>query len=825
MWANNAKRQWVVAVLLAALLVPSGAIAVTARPLESSSNMPQETRAAYGALPLVFESNEGQGDSATRFVAHGKGYALALAPTEALLSLTPPIVATSLHDRPAGNPPSPPPASTVHFRFPGANPDAAMRAEQPLPGIVNYLVGNDPEQWRTNIPTTARVRYTDLYPGIDLVVYGTQDGAWEYDVIVAPGADPATFALAVEGTTGVTLDAATGDLVLGAGAGEVRQHAPTIYQTVNGERRGVTGGYALREDETVGFAVGEYDPTVPLVIDPTLVYSAYLGGSGLDQGFGIAVDTSGNAYITGTTTSADFPGTPPMTYGGGIDAFVTKLSTNGTLIYSTYLSGSGSDRGIAIAVDTSGNAYVTGNTDSTDFPAPSIVPRSGGVDAFVVKLSTTGGRLYGTYLGGSADDYGRGIAVDTAGNAYVTGETSSPDFPVTNGTMYANGPEAFATKLSANGVRVYSTYLGGSSASGGNGIAVDTGGNAYVTGVTFGVFPVTDGSTYSSGVDAFVAKLNGSGALVYGTYLGGCGYDQANGIAVDAGGNAYVTGATFSADFPVTNRSTIGGNGGATDAFVTKLNGSGARVYSSYLGGSNTDMGNGIAVDAGGNAYVTGATFSADFPVTDGSTLGGPSDAFVTKFDGSGARVYGAYLGGSAADEGDAIAVDTSGRAYITGKTAVFPVTPGSAALRGAYDAFVTEIVVAPPIVLSPAMLANGALGTSYSQTITASGGTAPYTFAVTSGALPPGLTLATNGALSGKPTGTGSFMFTITATDHAGATGSRAYTLVVTAAPNPLPSPRPGGGTGGGPPRSLPPSRPGGSGGGIPKPVPLPRP
>lgn len=824
MRANSAKRQWVVAALIAALLVPSGATAVTARPLEPSSDVPQGTRAAYGALPLAFESNEGQGDSAARFVAHGKGYTLALAPTEALLSLTP---AASLHDLAKGNPPPSPPSSTVHFRFPGANPDAAMRAEQPLPGIVNYLIGNDPEQWHTKIPTTARVRYTDLYPGIDLVVYGAANGAWEYDVIVAPGANPETFALAMEGTTGVTLDAATGDLVLDTVAGTVRQHAPTIYQTVGGERRTVTGGYAIRDGGTVGFAVGGYDATLPLVIDPTLVYSAYLGGSGLDQGFGIAVDTSGNAYITGTTTSADFPGTPPMTYGGGIDAFVTKLNTNGTLIYSTYLGGSGSDRGIAIAVDTSGNAYVTGNTDSTDFPAPSVAPRSGGVEAFVVKLSTTGGRVYGTYLGGSADDYGRGIAVDTAGNAYVTGETSSPDFPVTNGTMYANGPEAFATKLSANGVRVYSTYLGGSSASGGNGIAVDTGGNAYVTGVTFGVFPVTDGSTYGGSVDAFVAKLNGSGALIYGTYLGGSGYDQANGIAVDTNGNAYVTGATFSADFPVTNRSTIGGNGGATDAFVTKLNGSGARVYSTYLGGSNTDMGNGIAVDAGGNAYVTGATSSADFPVTDGSTLGGPSDAFVTKFDGSGARVYGAYLGGSAADEGDAIAVDTSGRAYITGKTAStnFPVTLGSAALRGAYDAFVTEIVVAPPIVLSPAMLANATLGTSYSQTITASGGTAPYTFAVTSGALPPGLTLATNGILSGKPTGTGSFMFTITATDHAGATGSRAYTLVVTAAPNPLPAPRPGGGTGGGPPRPLPPSRPGGSGGGMPNPVPPRRP
>jgi hypothetical protein len=361
------------AALLVALLLPSGASAIIAGPTEPRADPPQETAArdAYGSLPLAFESNEGQGDPAARFLAHGHGYTLALAPDALTLGLPTPL----------------------RFTFPGANPAPAMRAEQPLPGVVNSFIGNDPTRWHAGISTSARVRYTGLYPGLDLVVYGTNNGGWEYDVVVAPGADPAAFALSVDGATGVTLDATTGDLVLTMATGEVRQHAPTIYQDVDGERRIVAGGYAMRDDGTVGFRVGEYDPSLPLVIDPTLVYSTFLGGSGNDEGTGIAVDTGGSVYVTGYTKSTNFPVTNGSTLNGSQDAFVTKLDTTGRRAYSTYLGGSADDAGYGIAVDTNGNAYVTGRTTSTDFPVTDGSTNSGSYDAFVTKLDTTGTRV------------------------------------------------------------------------------------------------------------------------------------------------------------------------------------------------------------------------------------------------------------------------------------------------------------------------------------------------------------------------------------------------------------------------------------------------
>ena len=419
------------------------------------------------------------------------------------------------------------------------------------------------------------------------------------------------------------------------------------------------------------------------------------------------MDTSGNAYVTGVTTSADFPGTPPMTYHGSGDAFVTKLNASGALVYSTYVGGTGTDKGLAIAVDAGGNAYITGDTASTDFPVIGNAHNSGGHDAFIVKVSTAGLPIYSTYLGGSADDAGNGIAVDANGNAYVAGSTGSTDFPVTDGSISGGNEDAFVAKLDANGTRTYGTYLGGVGYESATAIAVDAGGNIYVTGSTDGHFPVTDGSTFGGGFnDAFITKLNGTGSRVYSTYLGGSGNDQGNGIAVDAGSNAYITGYTDSVNFPVTNGSALHGVG-PTDTFVTKLNGSGVRAYSTYLGGSGSDDGTGIAVDTGGNAYVAGYTGSTDFPVTNGSTLSGATDIFIAKLDATGARVYGTYIGGSGGDQGDAIAVDTSGNAYITGKTPStdFPSTNGSIFGGGAYDAFVTKIAVTsspPPPVPNP---------------------------------------------------------------------------------------------------------------------------
>jgi hypothetical protein len=648
----------------------------------------------YGASPLAFEENAGQADAGVRFVAHGKGYILSLGPDALTFAL-----GGGAH--PAREQASPDAQSAaLRFAFAGANPAPALAAEGRLAGVANYLVGNDPSRWHRNVPTSARVRYTALYPGIDLTVYGAGEGGGvEYDAIVAPHADPAAFALAIAGAGTTVIDHGTGDLVLTTTAGTVRQRAPVAYQERDGGRVPVDAGYDLRGDGTVGFRVGPYDPALSLVIDPqvTPVYGTVFGGSGNEEGSSIVVDGAGNAYITGSTHSPTFPVTDGSTYGGGNgNAFVTKLDANGARVYSTYLGGSHGDGGRGVAVDGAGNVYVAGFTDSADFPVTDGSAFGGPEDAFVAKLDGNGARVYSGYLGGKGQDFAAAIAVDGAGVAYITGFAQSSDFPVTDGSTYGGGSgDAFVAKFDASGVRIFSTYLGGRASDSGIGIAVDAGGNAYITGSTYsGDFPSTDGSTYDgSSYDAIVVKLDANGARVYSTYLGGSRGDSGDGIAVDGAGNVYVTGYTASADFPVTDGSAFGGR---EDAFVAKLDGNGARVYSAYLGGRGNDRSNGIAVDASGNAYVTGSTDSADFPVTNGTTYDGGLAyyaAFVTKLDGNGVRMYSTYLGGNTTAVGDGIAVDAGGNAYVTGNTTStnFPVTDHSI-LGGSADAFVTKL-------------------------------------------------------------------------------------------------------------------------------------
>ncbi len=796
--------------LLAAL--PLAISSVGAQSVENRSPALNATpTVSAGALPitsLAFETNAGQAGQAVRFLARGRGMTLALTADAITVGLPTPL----------------------RFTFPGANPDPAVRAEEPLPGVVNSFIGNDPARWQTGIPTSARVRYGDLYPGVDFVLYGTDGGGVEYDVIVAPGADPGTFALAIGGATDVALDVATGDLVLATPTGEMRQRAPILYQRVDGERHAVTGGYALRGDGTVGFAVGAYDPTLPLVIDPTLSYSTFLGGTGDDQGYGIAVDGHGSAYITGSTTSANFPTGPAAfqpAYGTYTDAFVTKLDASGARVYSTYLGGTGFDTGYAIAVDAGGDAYVAGNTYSYDFPTTAGTRTRHAYDeAFVTKLNAGGGQVYSTYLGGDGSEAAHGIVADTSGNAYITGYTTSMNFPSTSGVsqpVYGGGSrDAFLTKLNGSGGIVYSTFLGGTDQDEANALAVDAVGNAYITGYTYSAdFPVTNGSAFGGTIDAFVTKVNSTGGRVYSTYLGGSDEDRGTGIALDGNGNAYVTGDTYSTDFPLTNGTAISGEG----AFVTKLNTAGARAYSVALGGSGGDFAYAIAAGAGGSVYVTGYTSSTDLPVTDATMLNGVSDAFVVKLNASGTRVFGTYMGGSGTEEGDGIAVDAAGNAYVTGKTssATFPVTNGTTFGGGASDAFVSKLIVVGGLTINPTGLPNGAIGARYSQTIAASGGNPPYTFAV-SGSLPPGIVLATDGTLSGTPTGTGQFTFTVTASDGAGNTGGRIYTLVVTGpVPNPLPPLQPAPAPNGSP-VAIPGQRPAASVTGHPSPVPSPR-
>src|SRR3989441_926920 len=492
----------------------------------------------------------------------------------------------------------------------GANPTPRVTGVEELRGRSNYFIGNDPAKWRANVPTYAKVEYRDVYPGVNLVYYGNQRQL-EFDFIVAPGADPQRIRLGVEGADRLDLDA-QGDLVVQTGGAQVRLQQPHVYQMANGVRQEIESRYVLNDHHEVEIWVAAYDTHKPLVIDPTLAYSTYLGGTGFDEGFGIAVDSLGQAYVTGVTASLDFPTTAgafQSSSAGSEDAFVTKLNPTGAvLVYSTYLGGTNSDVGLGIAVDSLGQAYVTGETFSADFPttAGAFQPSSPGgfSDAFVTKLNPTGAALaYSTYLGGTDFDEGFGIAVDSLGQAYVTGVSASLDFPMTAGAFqprFAGGSlDAFVTKLNPTGAALaYSTYLGGTGDEEGFGIAVDATGNAYVTGLTNSNldFPTTAGAFQRSSAggisDAFVTKLNAAGAaLVYSTYLGGTGDEDGFGIAVDAAGHAYVTGITFSPDFPTTagafQPSSTGG-----DAFVPKPKPSrAALVFSHYLSGSGYNLG------------------------------------------------------------------------------------------------------------------------------------------------------------------------------------------------------------------------------------------
>ena len=675
-----------------------------------------QVREVYGKIPLSFEANRGQADEAVNFRARGAGYTVALSPTEAV------FVLARETDEPA--------PTMLRMNLIGANPGAAVEGQNELEGKVNYLIGNDPAQWRTNIPTFSRVRYTEVYAGIDVIYYGNQ-GQLEYDFVVAPGSDAGAIALEFAGAERLEVEAETGNLLLGIGEKTIRQHKPVVYQETSAGRRDVDGRYALLGGGRVGFQVGAYDPGATLIIDPVLVYSTYLGGNADSYPNGIAVDSSGNAYVVGGTFSTDFATVNAFqtTPKGGEEVFVTKLNAAGSaIVYSTYVGGSDGEFATGIAIDSAGNAYVVGNTSSNDFPTINAFQSTfggGGAgfgDAFVFKLNPDGSALiYSTYLGGSDLDVGKDIAVDSAGNAYLTGYTVSTNFPTANafqGTF--GGPDsfgfgdAFVAKLnSAGSALVYSTYLGGNGDDSGRAIATDSGGNVYIIGgAGSSSFPTTVNafqSTYGGGGDAFVTKLNAAGsALLYSTFLGGSGREgsQNDHLAIDSAGNAYVTGSTRSTNFPTANafQSTLAGE---SDIFVAKLNATGSGlVYSTYLGGSKTDSGQGIAVDSAGNAYVTGDTSSADFPTANAfqNTFSGGfpvGDAFVTKFTATGALTYSSYLGGNEYDTGYGIAVDAAGDAYVTGITLsrCFPTTAGAfdTSSDNVFTGFITKISETAP--------------------------------------------------------------------------------------------------------------------------------
>lgn len=611
-------------------------------------------------------------------------------------------------------------AVNLKLSFPGANPALRLEPFDRLDTVVNYFIGNDPDQWHPDVPVWGGVRYIDLYPGIDLELISTA-GQWQQRIIARPGADLGAMGLRVEGTNTLAVDDA-GHLHLSTAIGDFTM--PLFQLVTAGNFPVPTLGEepkVIDNDILFPFAVLTASTRPLSAISPAdnpddLLYSTFLGGSDADKGQAVAVDGSRAAYITGWTESSDFPTSPGAfdTTINNKDAFVTKLNAAGSaLVYSTFLGGLSSDFGRGIAVDGAGSAYVTGKTDSTDFPttpgAFDTTYNDRG-DAFVLKLDASGSSLvYGTFLGGSENDDGRGIAVDGSGAAYVTGEVWSDDYPTTAGafdtTFNGGNTDVFVTKLNAAGsALVYSTFLGGSGSSYEGrdaGIAVDASGAAYITGWTGSDdYPTTAGAfdtTFDGSLDAFVSKLNAVGSdLVYSTFLGGSDSDQGFAIAVDGSGEVYVTGRTRSTDYSTTAGAfDTNYNGGTYDAFVTKLNAaSSGLVYSTFLGGDGDyESGWGIAVDGGGVAYITGGTESSNFPTTPDAfdtTLSDPTcpsyavcpDVFVTKLNATGSGlVYSSFLGGGKDDVAEGIAVDQSGAAYLTGLTnssSDFPTTPGA---------------------------------------------------------------------------------------------------------------------------------------------------
>jgi len=619
------------------------------------------------SVPLFFFPNVGQADSSIHFIAETPEFRVAFQSDS---------VTFRIHGAPI----------SVHFV--GANAGVTIDGSGPLPGKANFLIGRSSKDWKQGIPTYARILYRGLYAGVE-VTYGGSGRRLKSEFIVAPGADPSRILLDYEGADRVSIDT-NGDLLVSSKSMELREEAPAIFQESPEGRVRVEGRYRLAGPRTVGFEIAVYDHSKPLVIDPVISYCTYLGGSSIGTVTSLAVDGSGNLYVAGWTEALNFPimGAFQAVNRGGVDAFVVKLNAAGTaLVYATYIGGRGDDRAAGIAVDSLGQVYVTGSTASADFPLTAAIRTTlgGGRDAFAFKLNATGNALvYSTYLGGSNYDAGTAIAVDTSGNAYIAGDTMSADFPVSNAAQgtFGGQVDTFVTKLTSAGALSFSTFVGGAGAEHSGGIAVDANGNSYVAGGTFSTnFPVATPIQPANhgGQDAFITKLNAAGSVfVYSTYLGGSGGnagapEQANAIAVDAGGNAYVAGVTNSINFPVTPGSFQISYNGLQDAFITKVNTAGsALVYSSYLGGTGFDWANGIAVDASGNASVAGYTSSVDFATVGGVQAGfnGLYDAFISTFNAAGAALtFSTYYGGTGADTANAIALDSGGAIYTGGQT------------------------------------------------------------------------------------------------------------------------------------------------------------
>lgn len=740
--------------VLLTVCVPSSA---ADQPAAASSAATQRARVAFGNLPLTFEPNQGQADAQVKYMTHWHGYDLFLTSKEAVFAM--PIgpqnsAALDSRQRQSGlsgmaKSAAAPAASAnaeslIRMTMPGANPEPVIAAEDQQPGVKNYFIGNDPKNWHTNIPAFARVRYSDVYPGIDVIYHGSRQ--LEFDVVVNPGANPDQIELSFDGAKHISTDA-SGNLILTSEAGELRLQRPVSYQEKNGTRQAVDSRFVVKSDHQVVFALGSYDPSRQLVIDPSISFATYFGGggtngSGEESGLGIAIDGSGNAYVVGTTNSSTpLPGKPILIPPGGqYDCYLAEFSPSGAIVFTTIFGGSQNDLPQAVAVDTTG-IYVVGLTQSIDFPVTAGAAQTtfggagvnGNGDAFVAKLATTGASItWATYLGGKDFDEAFAVAVDNSQNVFVVGETFSlttvtPPFPIVNplpqGSTNNGLADGFVTEVKPDGTAfLMSSYIGGANLDLATGVAWNLlTGDVYVSGgtqspnlpVTAGAYQPKCGSDGNCNEkigpppvfldDAFVAAFNpaSTATYVYFTYLGGGGVDDAFAITTDSTGDAYVTGRTgsgMSTPFPTLNayQSTLNG---VQNAFVTELNGTGtALVYSTYLGGKGLDKGLGIALDPANNAnaYVTGQTTSTNFPTANptqaafgGGTVGQfDSDAFLSELNYTGSTLtlpFSTYIGGSGDEDilGGFVAVDTTGNdIYVVGDTnsTNFPIQASSTA-------------------------------------------------------------------------------------------------------------------------------------------------
>ncbi len=693
-------------------LVPSGTRASSLQ--ASGQEQAGETPEVRGGLPLRFEENVGQTDEAVRWVARSPGMTLFLTDTEAVFALAEPNAGLRAKVFPDVVEPSPEPTEgrVLRMRTVGANAAAAFSAGRELPGVSNYFLGDDPSQWRTGVRSFDSVRYEGVYDGVDLVYYGN-DGAVEYDFEVAPGADPGRIALAFDGAESIQVNE-DGALVLRAGPCELRQEPPTIYQPSDGGQERIDGRYNVDVDGLVRFEVGPYDRGLPLVIDPVLAYSTYLGGGAGDNVADVAVDGWGNVYLVGSTSSPDFPRLhAPWTYQGLRDAYVTVLGRAGAaLLYSTHIGGGSDDSALAVALGPDGSVFLAGRTGSSNYPTVTpIETDAAGSDVFISKIAPTGASLvYSTYLGGSGEEAAISLAVDGSGGAFIVGETNSNDYPTTVGALQrvrGGDFDAFATRIGPSGTTlVYSTYVGGDAYDSAAGVDVTSSGEAVLVGLAGSVdFPLENAiqDTLAPGsYHAFAMKLSPSGTgLRYSTFLGGDLDDYATNVALDDEGAAVVVGWTIGPTFP-THDPIYGTPGGSVDGFALEIAPDGSEIrFSTFLPGDFEDEPRDVAIGPDGRIYVVGDTNSSNYPTvnalyTDPDPGPGGYDVFATCLSSTGRSVvYSTYLGGTEGEFCYSVAVDGSGGAYVVGSTPStnFPtVGPYQAHLRGTADGFVVKI-------------------------------------------------------------------------------------------------------------------------------------